>query len=100
MSLLLAVARGAAITNVILLGSLLYVWGDNYRTHRATHTLGLLVFASVFVVQNLLWLSLYGFETTFINWFETNGIGIQASLTGLCGLQSLALGFLAWITWR
>lgn len=100
MSLLLAVARGAAVTNVVLLGSLLYVWGGNYRAHRATHTLGLLVFAGVFVVQNLLWLSLYGLEPTFVDWFEANSVGIQASLTGLCGLQSLALGSLAWITWR
>lgn len=100
MSLLLEIARGAAVTNVLVLGSLLYVWGRSYHSHRATHTLGLLVFAGVFVLQNFLWLYLYGMQSTFIAWFEASSTGIQASMTGLCGLQTVALAFLAWITWQ
>ncbi len=45
MSVLLELARAAAAVNVLLLLSLVYVWGGNYRRHQADHTLGLLIFA-------------------------------------------------------
>jgi len=100
MSLLLEIARGAAVANLLLLLVLGYVWGDGYRRHGAAHTLGLLVFAGFLFCQNLLWLYLYGLDETFIGWFENSDTDIQLGMTGLCGLQTLALVFLARITWR
>lgn len=100
MSVLLEIARGAAVANLLLLALLSYVWGGNYRRHGASHTLGLLTFAGFLLVQNALWLYLYGFHGQFVGWFEHGGLDIQLSMTGLCGLQTLALLFLARITWR
>ena len=100
MSALLEVARGAAVLNVGLLVLLGYVWGGSYRRHGARHTLGLLVFAGFLLFQNLLWILLYGFDEQFINWFVDTSVDIQFAMTGLCGLQTLALVFLARVTWR
>lgn len=100
MSFLLEIARGAAAVNILLLALLTYVWGGNYRRHGAAHTLGLLTFAGFLLVQNGLWLYLYLFHDQFVGWFVNGGLDIQLSMTGLCGLQTLALVFLARITWR
>jgi hypothetical protein len=100
MSVLLQIARGAAVLNILLLGILSYVWGGNYRRHGASHTLGLLTFAAFLVVQNVLWLYLYVGNDTFVDWFLLSGPDIQWGVTGLCGLQTVALLFLTRITWR
>lgn len=100
MSVLLDVGRLAAVLNIALLLMLIYVWGTSYHRHRASHTLGLLIFASVFLLQNLLWVYLYGFHDQFIRWFaEGDGI-YQLGMILLCGLQTAALAVLARITWR
>lgn len=100
MSALLDVARGAAGANIVLLLALVYVWGKNYLNHRASHTLGLLIFASFLLVQNALWLYLYLFNGQFVRWFGRGDLDFQLSITLLCGLQTAALVFLTRITWR
>jgi len=100
MSVILEIARGAAVLNIVLLGLLTYVWGGNYRRHGASHTLGLLTFAAFLLVQNALWLYLYVLHDGFVGWFLVSGPDIQWGVTGLCGLQTLALLFLTRITWR
>lgn len=99
MSLLLDVGRVAAIANVALLVGLVYVWGDSYRQHRATHTLGLLIFAAVLLLQNFLWIYAYLFHDQFIGWFYQGDLAYQSTVTALCGLQTVALLVLARITW-
>ncbi len=100
MSILLDVARGAAVVNIALLLVLVYVWGGNYRRHGANHTLGLLVFAVFLVFQNGLWILLYGFDSGFIDWFLRSDLDRQVAISGLCGVQTIALVFLVRITWR
>lgn len=100
MSLLLNVARLAAVLNVGLLVALGYVWGQSYRRHGASHTLGLLVFALLLLVQNALWLFLYGVHDQFLLWFERGDLSYQSGMTLLCGLETVALLFLARISWR
>lgn len=100
MSVLLDVGRVAALLNVGLLLVLIYVWGTGYRRHRASHTLGLLIFAGVFLVQNVLWIYLYGFHNQFVGWFIDGDGAYQVGVTMLCGLQTVALAVLAKITWR
>ena len=100
MSVLLEVARGAAALNLLLLLVLVYVWGGNYRRHRADHTLGLLIFAAFLIFQNALWLYLYLFDPQFIRWFGRGDLPFQLSIVGLCGLQTFALLALVRITWR
>lgn len=98
MDLWLGAARLAAAVNVVLLGALGYVWLRNYRRHGARHTLGLLVFAAVLLVQNLLWLYFYLLHPEFVAWFVASGTDVRVGVTLLCGLELVALAFLAKIT--
>lgn len=100
MAALLQVARLAAAANLVLLLGLGAVWLRNYRRHGATHTLGLLVFAAFLLVENALWLFLYVGNEDFSGWFVAAGTDVQVGVTLLCGLETVALTFLAWITWR
>jgi hypothetical protein len=99
MTLWLDLARVAAAGNLLLLAALGSVWLRNYRQHGAKHTLGLLVFAAVLVVQNALWLYFYAVHPKFIGWFTNAGADVQAGVMLLCGLEFVALAFLARITW-
>ena len=98
MSLWLDVARAAAGLNVVILGALGVVWLRGYREHGASHTLGLLVFAAFLFVENLLWIYLYVVHPGFIGWFVNASGDVQMGVTMLCGLELVALGFLARIT--
>ena len=100
MSLLLEFGRLAAVLNIAILGVLIWIWGRSYRQYRASHTLGLLVFAGVFLTQNMLWVFLYGFHDQFIGWFIDGDRSYQLGVSLLCGLQTAALAVLLRITWR
>lgn len=100
MALWLDVARGAAGANVALLLALGSVWLRNYRAHGAEHTLGLLVVATFLLLENALWLYLYVLHPGFIGWFVAAGTDVQVGVTMLCGLELVALAFLARLTWR
>lgn len=98
MALWLDLARIAATGNLVLLGILGWVWVNNYRQHRAQHTLGLLVFAGFLVIQNFLWLYYYVFHPGFIGWFVDASPDVQIGVTLLCGLELVALLFLTRLT--
>jgi hypothetical protein len=69
----LDVGLAAAVLNLGLLAVLDAVWLQNYRQHRARHTLGLLVFGGFLVIQNGLWLYFYGLHPAFIGWYVNAG---------------------------
>lgn len=100
MSLLLDVGRVAAVANVALLVGLVYVWAGAYRRHQANHTLGLLIFALLLLAQNGLWIYAYLIHDQFIAWFHEGDVAYRTTVTGLCGIQTVALVVLARITWR
>ena len=100
MSVWLDAARLLAGVNLLLLLALGSVWLPGYRRHGARHTLGLLVFAAFLVVENALWLYFYVVHPAFVGWFVASGPGIQVGMAALCGLETVALAFLSWITWR
>jgi hypothetical protein len=99
MGIWLDAARIAAGVNVLLLVALGAVWLRNYRGHGARHTLGLLVFAGFLLVENALWLYFYVVHPGFIGWFVNASPEVQAGMTALCGLELVALAFMARITW-
>ena len=99
MSLWFEAARLAVVANVVLLVGLTAVWGRNYRTHGANHTLGLLVFAVFLLAENLLAVYLYTFHGTFHGWVYEAAPVAQRGMMALNVLELLALGFLAKITW-
>lgn len=99
MNVWLEAARVAAGVNLLLLVALGSVWLRNYRQHGARHTLGMLVFAAFLVVENALWLYFYALHPSFIGWFVNANAEVQVGMTLLCGLELVALAFLARITW-
>lgn len=100
MSIWLNLALAAAAVNLGLLAVLGAIWFRNYRQHRATHTLGLLVFASFLVIQNALWIYFYQFHQAYIRWFINADADVQIGMMLLCGLETVALVVLFHITWR
>jgi len=80
--------------NLLLLGTLIYVWIGNYRTFRTPLVLGLLVFGFVFVLENLL----------AIHFFFAEGMlygsdpQVQQVVVLLRGLQFVALLALVHVT--
>lgn len=99
MSIWLTVGLAAAGLNLALLALLGSVWWRNYRHHRARHTLGLLAFGGILVVQNALWLYFYGLHPAFVGWYLNSAVDVQVGVTSLCGLETVALGALFRITW-
>lgn len=100
MSVWLNLALAAAVINIALLIVLCSIWLQNYRKHRASHTLGLLVFAIFLVIQNVLWFYFYQFHPAFIRWFVNADTDVQIGMMLLCGLETVALVVLFHITWR
>lgn len=99
MAVWLDLARAAAGVNALLLVVLGSVWFRTYRRHGASHTLGLLVFAAFLFLENVVWLYLYLLHPAFIGWFVDAGADVQVGVAALCGLELVALAFLARITW-
>lgn len=100
MNELLLAGTGAAVANLVLLSVLGGVWVRSYRQVRASHTLGLLVFAAFLLIQNVVWLYFYAVHDGYIAWFVETSTDVQVGMVALCGLQTLALLALVRITWR
>lgn len=100
MELWLNAARAAAAANAVLLLGLGAVWLRNYRQHGASHTLALLAFAAFLLLENALWLYLYVLHPDFVAWFVHAGADVQVGMTMLCGLELVALAFVARVTLR
>jgi hypothetical protein len=99
MSLWLDVARVTAGVNVVILLALGSVWARNYRQHGAQYTLGFLVVGAFLLVENVLWVYFYAVHPDFIRWFNVTGTDVQVGMVFLCGLEFVALAFLARLTW-
>jgi hypothetical protein len=99
MSLWLDAALLAAGVNVALLCLLLAVWGRNYLAFRSKHTLGLALFAALLAGENAFALYYYFADPLLSTWFSTSvpDVAWRAMLL-FHVLETLALGFLAWVT--
>jgi hypothetical protein len=80
--------------NIILILALLNVYVKNYRKIRTTHTTGLLLFAGLFMIQNLV-LLFYGLTMAEI---YAKGVGFFLLVFAI--LQAVAFTILNWITWK
>ncbi|MFB6151612.1 MAG: hypothetical protein ABEJ40_07385 [Haloarculaceae archaeon] len=90
----LTVATALAGLNALLLVSLGVVWLRNYRTFRSNLTLGLLAFAAVMLVENLL--AVYFFFS--MQMLYAGDPGAQQAVVVLRALQFVALVFLTYVT--
>lgn len=94
------VARISAAVNVLLLLGLGYVWARNYLQFRSKHTLGLFVFSALLLAENGCALYYYLVDPTLSAWFATAVPGIAwRAMMLLHVLETVALLFLAWVTW-
>jgi len=94
MTLVLDVARLAAVTNVVLLSALIVVWGQLYREIRSTFTLGSIVFAAFLLAENLLALWYYFNPTPGLPPFAVEIMMV------LQVLEALAIATMLYITWQ
>ncbi|MFC4359357.1 hypothetical protein ACFO0N_15550 [Halobium salinum] len=99
MSVWLDAARVAAAVNVLLLALLVAVWGRNYLAFRSKHTLGMSLFAVLLAGENAFALYYYLADPTLSVWFDSAvpAVAWRAMLL-FHVLETLALGFLTWVT--
>ncbi|MFQ3294315.1 MAG: hypothetical protein ACI9EZ_001053 [Halobacteriales archaeon] len=92
----LLAASALAGINVVLLIALGTVWLRNYQTFRTNLVLGLVAFAAVMLVENLV--AVYFYFSA--NMLYAADPGIQTVVVVLRGLQLIALLFLTSVTMR
>lgn len=93
----ITVATAFAAGNLVLLGVLAYVWIQNYRTFRSSLILGLLAFAVVFMIENVVAVYFYVFTETMLYGADET---VQRIALIKRALQFLALCFLGYVTWK
>jgi hypothetical protein len=94
------VARISVTLNVLLLLGLGAIWARNYWQFRSKHTLGLFVFSLLLLAENALAMYYYMVDPTLAGWFATAVPAIAwRAMMILHVLETIALLFLAWVTW-
>jgi hypothetical protein len=93
-TILMNLAIVIAGINILLILALLKVYLKNYREIPSTHTSGLLLFAGLFLIQNLV-LLFYSFTMAEI---YAKGVGFFLLVFAI--LQVVALTILNWISWK
>jgi len=96
----IAIARVSVLLNVLMLLVLTGIWARNYRSFKSKHALGLAIFGAVLLAQNILTLYFYLLHPVLASWFATD-MPPQAWTANIVVhvFQTVALGFLLWVTW-
>ncbi|MEF8812311.1 MAG: hypothetical protein V5A55_00595 [Halovenus sp.] len=94
MAFWMTTAVGLAALNVLLLAVLIAVWLSNYRTFRSPMLLGLLLFAGLLAVENMI--AIAGYLSTEM--IYAGGKTAMYTIVALRALQFVALGFLTVVT--
>jgi len=93
MALLMDVSSIVSMVNVVILVTLLVVYADIYRKIRATFTIGLMVFAGMLLLHNVI--AIYGYfamAPLYSNDLLPYFVGIHiAELAGLIALLKVAV---------
>jgi len=84
------VAAFFSTANVLLLMGLLWIYAGSFRKVRAEFTAGLLFFAALFLVQNLI--SLYSFVSMFMYY----AAGVTWIVLTITVVQTAGLGIILW----
>ncbi|WP_313692830.1 hypothetical protein [Halorarum halobium] len=93
------VALAAAGLNVVLLAGLCVVWGRNYVRFRTKHPLGLVLFGLLLLAENATSLYYYAVDPTLSAWYATAVPPVVWRATmAVHVVETLAVGFLVWIT--
>jgi hypothetical protein len=92
--MLMKIAMLVTGVNIVLILGLISVYVKNFREVRTTHTSGLLLFASLFLIQNLVLL----YYAVTMSEIYAKGVGFFLLVFAI--LQALAFAILNWITWK
>ena len=94
MAMMLSLSTALTVVNLLLILSLLFVYVKNAAKIKSLFTLGLIIFALLFLIQNAV--SLY-FTITMMPFYgdEVQGYGMIFTI-----LQTVAFTMLNIITWR
>jgi hypothetical protein len=84
------IAAFFSTVNVLLLIGLLWIYVNSFRRVRAQFTVGLLVFAALFLLQNLI--SLYSFLTMFMYYAS----GVTVMVLAITIVQTAGLSVILW----
>jgi hypothetical protein len=90
----LQAAAALSLVNVLLLLGLIYIYGGSLRQVKAEFTAGLLFFAALMLVQNLI--ALYSYVAMFM-YFAT---GAGALVLGITAAETAGLVVLLWMSFR
>lgn len=94
MEMMMEAAIGLEVVNVLLLLGLLAIYVQNYRKLKAKFTLGLIFFASLFVLQNLVSLAWHiTLPNEMIDYLKNPTFLIS-------GIETVGLMVLFLITWK
>jgi hypothetical protein len=91
---MLQIATIVSAVNVVLLAGLLYIYLSNYMKLKSGFAAGLIVFASMFMVQNLT--AIYC-QLMMIEYYSPEMTGISFALNSL---EAVGLGALMYISWK
>lgn len=96
MTLTLTIASALAGLNIVLLAALLTVWWRNYRAFGTPLTLGLVAFALVLAVENVVAIGFF-FSSAMLYAADASA---QTAVLAMRALQFVALAFLTYVTMR
>jgi hypothetical protein len=100
MSVLLTLLRASAALSVVLLVGLIYIWGRNYFIFRSKHTVGLLIFAGILLLQNAISVYFFVFHPAVSHWIANDVASVhQLPMFVITSVYVLGLGGIAFITW-
>jgi hypothetical protein len=94
MSLLMYASVVGAAANLVFVGLLLYVYGTTYKKMKTGFTLGLIIFATLFLIQNIITLFSY---LTMMSLYAS---GVELHVTLFTWTQTIGLGVLLATTWK
>jgi len=88
------VSMALHVVNMILTLGLLYIYGQNYRKMRSKYTIGLMLFAFVFLVHSAL--GLY-FDTSMVMY---SSVQAETAAMILEVIKAISFAVLLWISWE
>lgn len=91
----LPIASALSVVNVVLLGTLTVVWARNYRTFRTPLIAGLVAFSGVLLLENLI--ALFFYQSGMQMLYAGDAFAQQMVMI-MRGLETLAVGFLTYVT--
>jgi hypothetical protein len=96
MSTQLLVAGGLSVLNALALGALSVIWLRNYRTFGTPLVLGLVAFAGVLLVENLVAI----YFVFSMNMLYAATPAVHTVVAVLRALQFVAVAILLYVTWQ